>query len=78
MHDGQQEGLLAVGAVEVPVLQAMALSHEGQRLRGVEHLTPGGEVGAGEVVVHGVVQTHLDAAEALGEVVEPARFTSAK
>ena len=29
--------------VEVPVLQAMALSHEGQRLRGVEHLTPGGE-----------------------------------
>ena len=59
-----------MGAVQVPVFQAMTLPDERQRLRRVESLAPGREVGTRIRVVHGVVQAHLDAAQGLGQVVE--------
>ena len=67
-----------MGAVQVAVFQAVALPDERQRLLGIQRLASGGEVGSRIRVVHGVLQAHVDAAQALGQVVKPARLTSAK
>jgi hypothetical protein len=62
--------LLAVGTVQVTVFQAVPLPDECQRLLGVQRLAPRREVGAGIRVVDGVLQAHVHAAKALGQVVE--------
>lgn len=42
-----EERLLAMGAVQVAVGQAIALAHERQRLGGIQVLESSGEIGAG-------------------------------
>jgi hypothetical protein len=64
------ERLLAVRAIQVAVVQAVALAHERQRLRPVQCLVPGREVGAGVAVLHRMVEAYLDPAQRGGQVVE--------
>ena len=59
-----------MGAVEVAVVESVALPDEGQRLRRVEMLATGGEPSARIRVTDRVIQTDVDAAERLGDVVE--------
>ncbi len=65
------ERLLSVGAVEVAVVEPMALADERQDLRGVELVDASGEARARVTVGHGVVQTDGDPPRRLGDVVEP-------
>ena len=69
-HDRRYECLLPVGAVQIPVFQAVALPDERQRLGSIQPLLPGREVGAGIRVVDSVIQAHIHPAQGLGQVVE--------
>ncbi len=59
-----------MSAIEVAVLQPMPLPHERQGLCGVQCLATGREISTGVVVVHGMVEADVDAAEAFGQVIE--------
>ena len=60
-------GLLARHPVEVAPRQVVALPDEAQRLRAVQLLRAGGEVGARERFVDGVLEADVDAAEGVGD-----------
>ena len=68
-HRGE-ERLLAADPREVALGQPVPLADECQRIATGDRLRPGGEPGAGQLVVDGVVEADVDAADRGGEVVE--------